>query len=76
MEKDDKAVFFNNRETELGLEGYPCLIRTAKFSYLKTPIAFAFQKNSPYTKLFSHFLMQNVCWDSSTLKKKIIHNYL
>ena len=58
MEKDDKAVFFNNRETELGLEGYPCLIRTAKFSYLKTPIAFAFQKNSPYTKLFSHFLLK------------------
>ena len=58
MEKDDKAVFFNNRETELGLEGYPCLIRTAKFSYLKSPIALAFQKNSPYTKLFSHFLLK------------------
>ena len=58
MEKDNKAIFFNNRETELGLEGYPCLIRTAKFSYLKSPIAFAFQKNSPYTKLFSHFLLK------------------
>ena len=58
MEHNPKAIFFNNRETEIGLEGLPCLIRAAKRSYLKTSIAFAFQKNSPYTKMFSYFFLK------------------
>ena len=58
MEKDSKAIFFNNRETEIGLEGLPCLIRAAKKSYLKSSIAFGFQKNSPYTKMFSHVFLK------------------
>ena len=58
MENDPKAIFFNNRETEIGLEGLPCLIRAAKRSYLKSSIAFAFQKNSPYTKMFSYFFLK------------------
>ena len=58
MEDEPKAIFFYKREAELGLEGYPCLIKRSKKSYIKGSIAFAFQKNSPYTKLFSHFLLK------------------
>jgi len=58
MGNDPKAIFFTKRGNEIGLEGYPCLVKRAKTSYLKSPISFAFQKNSPYTKLFSDFLLK------------------
>jgi len=58
MGNEPKAVFLGPSEGELGLEGYPCLIKRAKKSYLKSTVSFTFQKNSPYTKLFSYFLLK------------------
>ena len=58
MERDPKAVFFFDCDVQLGLQGYPCVISNSKSSYLKTSLAFGFQKNSPYTKLFSYFILK------------------
>ena len=59
LKKDNNAVFFYGREIgEFVLEGYPCKINAADNSYLKTSIAFGFQKNSPYRKFLSHFLLK------------------
>ena len=58
MEADANAIFFHGLDNgHLELHGYPCAITHAKTSYLKNSIAFSFQKNSPYRKLFSYHLL-------------------
>ena len=58
METDANAIFFHGLDNgHLELDGYPCVITHAKTAYLKNSIAFSFQKNSPYRKLFSYHLL-------------------
>ena len=59
MENDINAIFFHTMDSgKLELAGYPCVITYAKTPYLQNSIAFTFQKNSPYRKLFSYFLFE------------------
>ena len=58
MERDPNAIFFHGVDNgHLDLHGYPCVITHATRQYLKNSMAFSFQKNSPYKKLFSYFLL-------------------
>ena len=58
MENNPNAIFFQTHDAgQLELQGYPCVITTADPTYLKNFVAFSFQKNSPYRKLFSYFLL-------------------
>ena len=59
MENNPNAIFFYRHDRGmLELHGYPCVISHAKATYLKNSMAFGFQKNSPYRKLFSYFLLK------------------
>ena len=58
MEAEANNIFFHGLDNgHLELDGYPCVITHAKTAYLKNSIAFSFQKNSPYRKLFSYHLL-------------------
>ena len=60
MESDRNTIFFHQLDVgQLGLDGYPCVITHAKWMYMKNAvIGFPFQKNSPYQRMFSYFLLQ------------------
>ena len=58
MENNPNAIFFSiAKKRMLELHGYPCVITNADTTYFKNSLAFSFQKNSPYRKLFSYFLL-------------------
>ena len=58
MEEDSNIIFFRPRvQGELQLKGYPCVITYPSMLYRQGYWAFPFPKNSPYRKLFSHYLL-------------------
>ena len=58
LEEVSNVIFFHSREPgELELKGYPCVVTKASMLYRPGYWAFTFPKNSPYRKLFSHFLL-------------------
>ena len=58
MEHNRNVIFFHTHDAGLlDLKGYPCVLTNAPTPYLDNSLGFSFPMNSPYRKLFSHFLL-------------------